>query len=117
MQDYQVSFWSPSWPWPSGWRHRDHVADERFSLGQAEANASTLVLAVRARNRHGLSPPSPTARVVFTAVNAHAHRDVATANVVHLKEAVAVGSRKIEVKWEVRAMTSAGIIYKIGFCL
>lgn len=68
-----------------------------------------VVVLVRARNEHGLSPPSPLSKPLMPEPNPEAKdpRFVRqalgqAARIVELARAEAAGSRKIKLEWEVR---------------
>ena len=81
--------------------------------------ATSIVALVRARNAHGLSPPSPFSKPLTTASNADEDasdigsiREKLERRLVDLRQVVAIGARKVKLLWEVSYSLSISI-----FCL
>jgi roundabout axon guidance receptor 2 len=94
---------------PTHWSTIQQVNEETFKLENLSP-LSTIVLVVRARNQHGLSPPSPMSKAMMTHVKpgTDLHSDPRVVRlklaqrIVELQEAIVVGSRKVKLLWEVR---------------
>ena len=81
---------------------------------------TTVTVLVRARNEHGLSPPSPVSKPITTlppslsykkstshssdidVSNSFVVRQRLSQRIIELIEAVVIGSRKVKLQWEVR---------------
>ena len=92
------------------------VKEESFTLTGLSPLSTVLVL-VRARNDHGLSPPSPVSKPMATLAKIPTENEAddkqlirnpalvrikLTQKILELREANAVGSRKVKLLWEVR---------------
>ena len=81
----------------------NHAADSPSSGKEPKE----VVVLVRARNEHGLSPPSPLSKPLMPEPNPEAkdprfvRQALGQARVVELVKAEASGSRKIKLEWEV----------------
>ena len=102
---------------PSHWHTVPDVTEEIYSVENL-APSSTIVFVVRARNHHGLSPPSPISKPMNTEggtglePSLNAIRLQLAARVVELTEAAVVGSRKVKLQWEVSGIISRPLTYK-----
>lgn len=94
---------------PSHWTTITDVNEELYTLQNLDPSMS-IVFVVRARNQHGLSPPSPMSKPMSTESRPGGKEpDLRTVRsklsaqrIVELKEALVVGSRKVKLQWEVR---------------
>ena len=81
--------------------------NEEIYIVRKQAASSTLVFIVRARNQHGLSPPSPMSKPMMTLSNPGKDPDLRAVRlklaqrIVELKEASVVAARKVKLQWEV----------------
>ena len=102
---------------PSHWHTVSDVTEEIYTVANL-APSSTVVFVVRARNHHGLSPPSPISKPMNTEggtglkPSLNAIRLQLAARVVELREAIVVGSRKVKLQWEVSGIISNPLTYK-----
>ena len=102
---------------PSHWHTVSDVTEEIYTVENL-APSSTVVFVVRARNHHGLSPPSPISKPMNTEggtglePSLNAVRIQLAARVVELREAIVVGSRKVKLQWEVSGIISSPLTYK-----
>ena len=102
---------------PSHWHTVSDVTEEIYTVENL-APSSTVVFVVRARNHHGLSPPSPISKPMNTEggtglkPSLNAIRLQLAARVVELREAIVVGSRKVKLQWEVSGIISNPLTYK-----
>ena len=102
---------------PSHWSTVSEVTEEIYTVKNLAAS-STVIFVVRARNHHGLSPPSPMSKPMKTSgsgslsnlgglLPSSTEPDLATVRlrlsqrIVELKEALVAGSRKVKLLWEV----------------
>ena len=101
---------------PSHWSTVSEVTEEIYTIKNLAAS-STVIFVVRARNHHGLSPPSPMSKPMKTSgsgslsnlglLPSSTEPDLATVRlrlsqrIVELKEALVAGSRKVKLLWEV----------------
>ncbi len=106
---------------PTHWTTIRDVHDETYTLKGLDP-LTTAIVVVRARNQHGLSPPSPMSKPMTTTASngddllllTDANGDLITdprvarsrleARTLELKEAVVVGSRKVKLLWEVSGL-------------
>ena len=104
---------------PSHWISIDDVHAESYTITNLEPRTTVTVL-VRARNEHGLSPPSPVSKPITTlppslsykkstshssdidVSNSFVVRQRLSQRIIELIEAVVIGSRKVKLQWEVR---------------
>ena len=112
---------------PSHWSTVSEVTEEIYTVKNLAAS-STVIFVVRARNHHGLSPPSPMSKPMKTSAGttftedgslnslgglpSSTEPDLATVRlrlsqrIVELKEALVAGSRKVKLLWEVNQFFS-----------
>ena len=107
---------------PSHWSTVSEVTEEIYTVKNLAAS-STVIFVVRARNHHGLSPPSPMSKPMKTSgsgslsnlgglLPSSTEPDLATVRlrlsqrIVELKEALVAGSRKVKLLWEVNQFFS-----------
>ena len=109
---------------PSHWSTVSKVTEEIYTVKNLAAS-STVIFVVRARNHHGLSPPSPMSKPMKTSATftedggsglhglpSSTEPDLATVRlrlsqrIVELKEALVAGSRKVKLLWEVNQFFS-----------
>ena len=104
---------------PSHWLTINDVHTESYTINNLEPRTTVTVL-VRARNKHGLSPPSPVSKPITTLppslsykkstsyssdldnTNLFIARQRLSQRIIELREAVVTGSRKVKLQWEVR---------------
>ena len=112
LQGYQIDYWTSSTV--SHWLTIYDVTQEIYTLNNLEPNTRVKVL-IRAKNNHGLSPPSPVSKLMATLDSKHLldSEDFDTKDkrllrqkfgqrMVELVVAEAIGPKKIRLKWEVR---------------
>ena len=94
---------------PNHWNTILEVTEEIYTVKNL-APLTTVVFVTRARNHHGLSPPSPMSKPMKTeagTVSNTKEPDLASVRlrlsqrIVELKEALVAGSRKVKLLWEV----------------
>lgn len=105
LQGYQLDYYNMASP--NHWNSLSDVNEEIYKVDNLPASSS-IVFLVRARNHHGLSPPSPLSRPMMTQSSPSGKEpDLRTVRlklsqrIVELKEALVVGSRKVKLQWEV----------------
>lgn len=108
LQGYQLDYYTLDTP--SHWLTVSDVDRETYTLSNLSP-LSTVIVLVRARNQHGLSPPSPLSKPMMTepkpakdgedfVSDPRTVRLRLTQRILELKEAVVVGSRKVKLLWE-----------------
>ena len=108
---------------PSHWITINDVFTETYTIRNLEPRTTVTVL-VRARNEHGLSPPSPVSKPLSTlppslsyklgsahsseidVTNSFVVRQRLSQRIIEIIEAVVIGPRKVKLRWEVRVLTS-----------
>ena len=103
---------------PSHWITINDVYAEAYTIRNLEPRTTVTVL-VRARNEHGLSPPSPVSKPLSTlppslsykqstaqsseidVTNSFVVRQRLSQRIIEIIEAVVIGSRKVKLRWEV----------------
>ena len=81
--------------------------NEEIYIVRDLAPSSTVAFIVRARNQHGLSPPSPMSKPMMTEAKPGQEPDLKTIRLklaqrmVKLNEALVVGASKVKLQWEV----------------
>ena len=113
---------------PSHWSTVSEVTEEIYTVKNLAAS-STVIFVVRARNHHGLSPPSPMSKPMKTSgsgslsnlglLPSSTEPDLATVRlrlsqrIVELKEALVAGSRKVKLLWEVNQFFLSFFVWHI----
>ena len=112
---------------PSHWITINDVNSETYIIRNLEPRTTVTVL-VRAKNEHGLSPPSPVSKPLSTlppslsykqstahsseidVTNSFVVRQRLSQRVIEIIEAVVIGPRKVKLRWEVRMPTTLDLI-------
>ncbi len=106
---------------PTHWRTIPDIGDVPVCSIKDLSPSDTIFAVVRARNEHGLSPPSPVSKAMRTSAesngvdgggggdsSARIALGTASGSVVELKKAEVVGPRKIRLEWKLLQQSSAG---------
>ena len=93
--------------------------EESFSLSLT-SDTRALIFLVRARNEHGLSPPSPLSDTIYTeAATPPASGKIKKKSellkqisdkLVELEEVAVLGSKKVRLSWKVNSQVKQGLI-------
>ena len=109
---YQVEHWAGGRHWVSS-----QVQEETFTLAPVP-DTPAIIFLVRARNEHGLSPPSPLSDPVYTQPDAAPELASAYSGrakkksellkqisdkLVELEEVAVLGSKKVRLSWKVNS--------------
>ena len=111
----QVEYTSPG----SGHWVTAQAQEERFTLRELE-DTRALIFLVRARNEHGLSPPSPLSDTVYTESAAlpatgkikkksEVLKQISD-KLVELEEVAVLGSKKVRLSWKVNTQVKHRLI-------
>ena len=91
------------------------VQEEQFTLENIPAETSAVIFLVRARNEHGLSPPSPLSDTIFTDQGVQHSASPGkirkksevikqiSDKLVELEEVAILGSKKVRLSWKVNS--------------
>ena len=116
---YQVEHWAGGRHWVSS-----QVQEETFTLAPVP-DTPAIIFLVRARNEHGLSPPSPLSDPVYTQPDAAPELASAYSGrakkksellkqisdkLVELEEVAVLGSKKVRLSWKVNRQVKHGLI-------
>ena len=116
---YQVEHWAGGRHWVSS-----QVQEETFTLAPVP-DTPAIIFLVRARNEHGLSPPSPLSDPVYTQPDAAPELASAYSGrakkksellkqisdkLVELEEVAVLGSKKVRLSWKVNSQVKHGLI-------
>ena len=119
LRGYQVEHWAGGRHWVTS-----QVQEETFTLAPVP-DTPAIIFLVRARNEHGLSPPSPLSDPVYTQPDAAPELASAYSGrakkksellkqisdkLVELEEVAVLGSKKVRLSWKVNSQVKHGLI-------
>ena len=112
LRGYQVEYFAVGTGnhWVTG-----QVQEEQFTLEDIPPETSAVIFLVRARNEHGLSPPSPLSDTIFTESGENIQQATGklrkksevlkqiSDKLVELEEVAILGSKKVRLSWKVNS--------------
>ena len=100
------------------------VQEEQFTLENISPTTGGVLFLVRARNEHGLSPPSPLSEPLFREAGEHSQTTgkirrksellkQISDKLVELEEVAVLGSKKVRLSWKVNSQVKQVLIVTI----
>ena len=115
LRGYQVEYFAVGNVGAGNHWVTSQVQEEQFTLEDIPPETSAVIFLVRARNEHGLSPPSPLSDTIFTESGENIQQASGklrkksevlkqiSDKLVELEEVAILGSKKVRLSWKVNS--------------
>lgn len=120
LRGYQVEYFEAGSGQTGNHWISSQVQEEQFTLENISPETSAIIFLVRARNEHGMSPPSPLSDTIYTeTAEAPATGKIRKKSellkqisdkLVELEEVAILGSKKVRLSWKVNTQVKHCLI-------